>query len=175
MADNISGTGRRVVTGHDAQGKSVVLSDGFPPQNHPMHGAGAGADFIEIWHDSDPIPVLASGPATEPNARPFTIMPPSGHLMRIIEIYPPHLGGKRTVMHRTATLDYAVVIEGEVVLVLDDSEVTLGPGEVVVQRGTDHAWENRSEGVVRMAFFHLRAVFAPELLAALPQPLELME
>jgi hypothetical protein len=42
---------RRVVTGHDAHGKSIVLSDGPPPQNHPMHGLGVGADFHEIWND----------------------------------------------------------------------------------------------------------------------------
>jgi uncharacterized cupin superfamily protein len=78
-------------------------------------------------------------------------------------------------MHRTRTLDYAIVIAGEIVLVLDHSEVVLSPGEVVVQRGTDHAWENRSESVTRMAFFHLAAEFSDELLAKLPQPLELME
>ena len=76
-------------------------------------------------------------------------------------------------MHRTKTLDYVVVIEGEMVLILDDSEVTLKPGDVVVQRGTDHAWENRGDAA-RAAFFHIDAEFSPELLAKLPQPLELM-
>ena len=111
---------------------------------------------------------------TEPNERAFTIMPVSGHLLRIIEIYPPSLGGKRTVMHRTGTLDYVVVISGEIVLVLDDSEVTLRQGEVVVQRGTDHAWENRSSQPARMAFFHIDAQFSDDLLKLLPKPLELM-
>lgn len=166
---------RRIVTGHDASGKSVVLSDGTPPQEHPMHGPEIGADFTEIWSTAETVPTLTFEPDSEPSLRPFTIMPPTGHLIRIIEIYPPHMGGKRTVMHRTRTLDYAVVIEGEVVLVLTDSEVTLGPGSVVVQRGTDHAWENRGETVVRMAFFHVAAEFGEELLAKLPQPLQLME
>ena len=94
--------------------------------------------------------------------------------MRLIDIYPPAMGGKRTVMHRTRTLDYALVIDGEVVLVLDDSEVVLRQGDVVVQRGTDHAWENRSDKVTRMAFFHLDARFDDALLDVLPQPLELM-
>jgi hypothetical protein len=168
-------TGRRVVTGHDAAGKSVVLSDGMPPQDHPMQGTAIGADFIEIWNTPEATPTLTSAPEGEPTLRPFTIMPPSGHLIRIIDIYPPHLGGQRTVMHRTRTLDYAVVIEGEIVLVLSDSEVVLGPGEVVVQRGTDHAWENRTDEVTRMAFFHIAGEFSEELLAKLPQPLELME
>jgi hypothetical protein len=166
---------RRVVTGHDAEGKSVKLSDGVPPQDHPMQGAAVGADFVEIWNTPEAVPTLTSEPATEPTARPFTIMPATGHLMRIIEIYPPRLGGKRTVMRRTRTLDYAVVIEGEVVLILDHGETVLGPGSVVVQRGTDHAWENRTDEVTRMAFFHIAAEFSEELLSKLPQPLKLME
>lgn len=165
---------RRVVTGHDENGKSVVLSDGPPPQHHPMHGPAVGADFIEVWSSSQAVPELTSTEASEPNERPFTIMPPSGHLIRIIKIYPPKDGGQRTVMHRTRTLDYAVVIEGEIVLILDDSEVVLKPGDVSVQRGTDHAWENRSDEPALMAFFHIDAAFSPELLAKLPQPLQLM-
>lgn len=165
---------RRVVTGHDESGKSVIYSDGSPPQNHPMHGPAIGADFFEMWGEVAVVPPLTATPVAEPNERPFTIMPATGHLIRIIEIYPPSMGGKRTVMHRTRTLDYAVVIEGEVVLILEDSEVVLKKGDVVVQRGTNHAWENRTETVTRMAFFHIAAKFSDELLNKLPKPLELM-
>jgi hypothetical protein len=165
---------RRVVTGHDTSGKSVILSDGAPPQHHRMHGRDIGADFIEIWSDAAAVPRLNSRVAREPNEREFTIMPVTGHLLRIIDIYPPHAGGKRTVMHRTKTLDYALVITGEVVLILEDSEVTLHQSDVVVQRGTNHAWENRSDKLARMAFFHIDAEFSQELLRTLPQPLELM-
>lgn len=165
---------RRVVTGHDDSGKSVVLSDGPPPQHHPMHGAAVGADFFEVWNTARPVPLLTSVEEREPNEREFTIMPVAGHLLRIIDLYPPRLGGKRTVMHRTKTLDYAVVIEGEVVLVLDDSEVVLKKSDVVVQRGTNHAWENRTDQLARMAFFHIDAEFSEELLGKLPKPLELM-
>ena len=165
---------RRIVTGHDESGKSVVLSDGPPPQHHPMQGPGVGADFFEIWNVEQAVPTLTSAEPREPNERAFTIMPVAGHLLRIIEIYPPAAGGKRTVMHRTKTLDYVVVIEGEVVLILDDSEVVLTKGDVVVQRGTNHAWENRSRAPTRMAFLHIDAEFSDELLAKLPQPLELM-
>jgi mannose-6-phosphate isomerase-like protein (cupin superfamily) len=164
---------RRVVTGHDAGGKSVVVSDGPPPQQHPMHGEAVGADFHEMWGDADTVPELSSMVGREPNARPFTIMPVSGHLLRILDVYPLKDGGKRTAMHRTRTLDYVVVIEGELVLILDDSEVLLEPGDVVVQRGTDHAWENRSGQIARAAFFHIDARFSAELLAKLPQPLVL--
>ena len=165
---------RRVVTGHDAQGKSIVLSDGMPPQHHPMQGAAVGADFHEMWSTTRAVPSLTAAEAVEPNERPFTIMPTTGHLLRVIDIYPPQMGGHRTVMHRTKTLDYVVVIEGEIVLVLDDSEVVLRQGDVTVQRGTNHAWENRSDRMARMAFFHLDAAFDPALLATLPQPLDLM-
>jgi quercetin dioxygenase-like cupin family protein len=101
-------------------------------------------------------------------------MPAAGHLIRVIDIYPAHMGGKRTLMHRTKTLDYVVVIEGEVVLLLDDSEVVLKQSDVVVQRGTIHAWENRSDRMARIAFFHIDAEFSGELRAKLPKPLELM-
>ncbi len=165
---------RRVVTGHDARGRSVVLSDGPPPQHHSMHGLGIGVDFHEMWGEADTIPELTSGVAREPNERPFTIMPAAGHLLRILDVYPLKDGGTRTVMHRTRTLDYMVVIEGELVLILDDSEVILKPGNVVVQRGTDHAWENRSDTTARAAFFHIDARFSEELLATLPKPLALL-
>jgi mannose-6-phosphate isomerase-like protein (cupin superfamily) len=165
---------RRVVTGHDARGRSIILSDGQPPQHHPMHGPAIGADFHEMWSAAEAIPELTAAPAREPNERPFTIMPATGHLLRILDVYPLKDGGKRTVMHRTRTLDYVVVIEGELVLILDDSEVTLKSGDVVVQRGTDHGWENRSATVARAAFFHIDARFGEELLAALPKPLALM-
>jgi mannose-6-phosphate isomerase-like protein (cupin superfamily) len=165
---------RRVVTGHDAGGKSVVLSDGPPPQHQPMHGLKIGADFHEVWNNVETIPELTSVEAREPNERPFTIMPVTGQLLRILDVYPLRDGGKRTVMHRTRTLDYVIVIEGELVLILDDSEVTLKAGDVVVQRGTDHAWENRAGTVVRAAFFHIDARFSEELLAKLPKPLSVM-
>jgi len=139
-----------------------------------MRGGGVGADFFEMWNTPKPVPELTSVEGREPSEREFTIMPPTGHLLRIIDIYPPASGGKRTVMHRTETLDYVVVIEGEVVLILDDSEVVLKPGDVVVQRGTNHAWENRADKMARMAFFHIHADFSPELLGKLPKNLELM-
>jgi mannose-6-phosphate isomerase-like protein (cupin superfamily) len=170
----MSSKGRRIVTGHDESGKSIILSDGPPPQAHAMTGPDVGADFIEMWNVPDAVPSLVATEATEPNNKPFTIMPPSGHLLRLIELYPASMGGHRTVMHRTRTLDYVVVIEGEVTLLLDDSEVVLGPGDVVVQRGTNHAWENRSDSIARCAFFHIDATFDEALLETLPKPLELM-
>jgi uncharacterized cupin superfamily protein len=70
-------------------------------------------------------------------------------------------------MHRTQSVDYGIVLDGEVVLVLDDSETTLRPGDVVVQRGTNHRWENRSEQTARMAFILVDGEFTSELLDTL--------
>ena len=66
-------------------------------------------------------------------------------------------------MHRTKTIDYGIVLEGEIALILSDSEVCLKAGDVVVQRGTDHAWENRSDKPARMAFVLLDAEFDADL------------
>jgi uncharacterized cupin superfamily protein len=71
--------------------------------------------------------------------------------------------GKHPMMHRTETVDYGIVLEGEIVLILDDAEVPLKAGDVVVQRGTDHAWANRSDQPARMAFILLDGAFSPEL------------
>jgi hypothetical protein len=139
-----------------------------------MRGRSVGADFVEIWSNPGAVPLLTAAEQTEPNEREFTIMPAAGHLLRIIDLYPLRDGGQRTPMHRTKTLDYVVVIEGEIVLLLDDSEVTLKKSDVVVQRGTNHAWENRSDRLARAAFFHLDAQFSDELLAGLPKPLQLL-
>jgi quercetin dioxygenase-like cupin family protein len=72
-------------------------------------------------------------------------------------------------MHRSETVDYGIVLEGEMVLMLDDGvEVELRPGDIVIQRGTDHAWANRSGAVARMAFVLVDGAFADGLRALLP-------
>ncbi len=76
-------------------------------------------------------------------------------------------------MHRTETVDYGIVLEGEIVLILSDSEVTLCPGDVVIQRGTDHAWENRSALAAKMAFILIDVEF-DEQLANLLEDAEIM-
>jgi uncharacterized cupin superfamily protein len=79
------------------------------------------------------------------------------------------------MMHRTRSIDYGIVLEGEIYLILDDSEVLLRTGDVVVQRGTDHAWENRSDRVARMAFILVDGAFSAELRQILPDKLELRD
>ena len=66
-------------------------------------------------------------------------------------------------MHRTRTVDYGIVLAGEVYLVLENAETRLQPGDIVIQRGTNHAWDNRSDAAARMAFILVDAEFDPEL------------
>ena len=158
---------RRVVTGHDADGRSVVLTDGVPPVRREV--PGAGVSFFELWNtNAAPAPVTAAEP--EPTERPLRVPPMSdGTVIRVNEFRPGFLSpeGRQSPMHRTETIDYGIVLEGEVVLILDDSEVELRVGDVVVQRGTDHAWANRSDRVARMVFVLVDGQFAPELASAL--------
>ena len=74
-------------------------------------------------------------------------------------------------MHRTETVDYAVVLDGEIFLVLDEGEVKLTTGDVVIQRGTNHAWSNRSGKSVRMLYVLIDGEFDPALEAQFKQPL----
>ena len=71
------------------------------------------------------------------------------------------------MMHRSEAVDYGVVIEGEMTLVLDDTEVRLTPGSVVVQRGTNHAWANRSDKPCRMLYVQIDGQYEPSIAAAL--------
>lgn len=173
-AENAGANIRRVVTGHDPTGKAIVVSDGPTPVVHLMDKR-PGYSWNEVW-------VTASMPARnderhEPTERPRQITPSAnGTVCRIIE-YPPdgefvktldsssadpafaasrgavHVPNARhPFMHRTNTIDYAIVISGEIYLMLDDSEVLLKAGDVAVQRGTNHAWSNRSDAICRIAF-----------------------
>jgi mannose-6-phosphate isomerase-like protein (cupin superfamily) len=72
-------------------------------------------------------------------------------------------GGRHPLMHRTETVDYAVVLEGEIVLILDDEDVKLKAGDVVIQRGTSHAWSNRSGKTVKMLYVLCDGDFMPDL------------
>src|SRR3954466_4209574 len=141
----MSGVPRRIVTGHDASGKSIVVSDTPVPKTLDIGTAA----FHEVWiTDATPAPIDATEP--EPTDRPVRVPPPAyGVMVRFTEMAP----GAESPMHRTETVDVGVVIEGETWLLLDDgSETRVGVGDAVVQRGTTHAWANRSDRPVRMLF-----------------------
>jgi hypothetical protein len=161
---------RRIVTGHDAAGKSVFLSVGEPPQ---FHGRPPGpVAFYELWNTA-PTPVrITAVEDREPNDRLPLRLPPDagGTIIRILDLHPGHVealkpraDGRHSGMHRTQTVDYGIMIAGSLWLLLDDAEVLCEPGDVVIQRGTVHAWENRSDTVARIAFVLIDAVFDPDL------------
>src|SRR3954467_9278310 len=154
----MSAAPRRIVTGHDASGKSVVLSDGPNPK---VLDIGSAA-FHEVWiTDATPAPIAGRG--ADPPARPVRPPPPAGGVtVRFTEMAP----GAEAPMHRTETVDVGVVLEGETWLLLDDgSETRVGAGDAVVQRGTNHAWANRSEAPARMVFVMIDGSITDELRA----------
>ena len=142
---------RCVVTGHDTGGRSVFTFDELVPAAHTTPG---GTLFYELWAtDATPAPIDAGPNDTGQNDTgspgPLSVAPArNGTKLRINELPP----GAASPMHRTETVDYGIVLDGEVVLVLDDSETVLRAGDVVVQRGTSHRWENRSGATARVAF-----------------------
>ena len=160
---------RRVVTGHTPDGVSVVVSDGPVPVSRELPEDGVA--FHEIWNTTGAPALVSAREEVEPTERDLTVpAPEQGTKIRINEFQPGFLDerGLQSPVHRTESIDYGIVLEGEITLVLDDSEVTLRAGDVVVQRGTDHAWANRSDAVTKVAFILVDGEFAPELLATLP-------
>lgn len=180
---------RRVVTGHDASGKAVVLSDGPVPTVH-SNPIRPGQLSFEVWKThAMPVPIDAAQP--EPTAGARSLQPPSHGTLFRISVVPPESeetrkltpeqarelfrksgageastfgsGGRHPMMHRTETVDYAVVLEGEITLLLDEGDVHLKAGDVVIQRGTSHAWSNRSGKNVKMLYVLIDGEFAPEL------------
>lgn len=167
---------RRIVTGHDPLGRSVIQEDGAPARVVTL-GGDNGTTFHEIWNTrSSPAPIdRASGEPPEPGI--FLLPPAGGTRIRILDI-PPDYGTvaalpreavkalfeaigaghalaedpPHPLMHRTETVDYGIVLEGELVLILDEGETTVRAGDVIVQRGTSHAWANRSDANARIAF-----------------------
>lgn len=170
---------RRIVTGHDANGRSVVLSDGMPPN---VRDKNTGVDFIEIW-STQTTPAVVRPTEPEPTDGALQVPPPPhGTRIRLNDFYPGHIqklperaDGRHRMMHRTRSIDYGIVLEGEIYMILDDREVLLTAGDIVIQRGTDHAWENRSDKVARMAFILVAGEFSDELRALLPAKLEIRE
>ncbi|MFG6428983.1 cupin domain-containing protein [Roseateles sp. LYH14W] len=182
----------RVVTGHDAHGRAIVISDGPLPTVVELQ-AIPGTVFHEVWSTAGSPARVDNGP--DPTHGPLVLPPPrQGSRLRFVDIPPDtaeHLtqGAARMreafaqlgdaeastvradsphpLMHRTESVDYGVVIDGELTLVLDEGEVLLRPGSVVIQRGSNHAWANRSDRPCRMLFVLLDGRYEPGLATAL--------
>jgi quercetin dioxygenase-like cupin family protein len=133
---------RRVVTGHDADGKAIVAIDDFSPTN----SARPGVTTSVVW-TSEGFPIRNDTDADE-SRRTVGTWHPNGTVFRVIEFAPGN--GPRN--HRTDSLDYAVVLSGEIDMDLDGSEVHLKAGDVIVQRGTIHNWINRGTEPCVIAF-----------------------
>ncbi|MBM3607490.1 MAG: cupin domain-containing protein [Alphaproteobacteria bacterium] len=172
---------RRVVTSLDASGKAIVLFDGENPHKEvrPLRGNVSRA----IWATQG-APAEIQGNADRAAGVKMTSPANGGTVFRIID-YPPTKPEHDTLdvnarmnelkheapiagwpprhpfMHRTRSIDYAIILSGEIDMLLDDSEVHLKAGDVIVQQGTNHAWVNRSGAVCRIAFVLVDAK-APE-------------
>ena len=187
----MNGKIRRVVTGHDGNGKAIVLEDRDAPavRTNPLRPGHISTD---LWKTTS-TPVIVKRAEGDPTEGPKQIHPlPGGTVFRISEIAPETeairnmsaeqarevfkaMGNENAstfgenkrhpFMHRTETIDYAVVLEGEITMLLDDSEVHLKAGDVVIQRGTNHAWSNRSKKPAKMLYVLIDGQFDEELKA----------
>jgi quercetin dioxygenase-like cupin family protein len=185
----MSGGIRRVITGHDSSGKAIVIADSDAPavRSNPLR---PGHKSTDLWK-TDGAPVILHAQMDDPTLGPRQIHPlPNGTVFRIAELQPEPLeirnltpekarevfaasgnanastfgrGGRHPMMHRTETIDYAVVLEGEVTMLLDDEDVHLKAGDVVIQCGTNHAWSNRSDKPCKMLYVLIDAKFDAEL------------
>ncbi len=134
---------RRVVTGHDEAGKPVVIIDDIA-RNGASRRRGHDSRVVWVTEPARPPNSGSEDAGALPVGRP---PPPGGTIFRVMELQPD----QELEMHTTRTIDYVVVIEGELNLVLEDSEVPLRPGDCLVQRGTSHAWRNTGAGPCRLA------------------------
>ncbi len=181
---------RRVITGHDSEGHAIVISDGLAPavNTYPLR---PGHRSTDVWKTTAmPIPISKEEP--DPTLGPKEFVAPMGTKMRISEMAPEPeeiqnlspekarelfakaghgsslsfgQSNRHPMMHRTESVDYAIVLDGEITLVLDNEDVQLKTGDVVIQRGTNHAWSNRSGKITRMLFILMDGRFEPELAA----------
>jgi mannose-6-phosphate isomerase-like protein (cupin superfamily) len=185
---------RRVVTGHDVAGRSIVVSDG-PVSSEHVDAREPGFKSTDLWRTFES-PVQITATANEPTLGPRRQRPPAHGSVLRINCFPPEsesirsmtagesaaffaaLGnekgstfersGRHPLMHRTETVDYAIVLSGEITMVMDDGHVDLSAGDVVIQRGTNHAWSNRSQEPCIIAFILMDGRFDPKLEAKLP-------
>ncbi len=175
---------RRIVTGHDKNGKAIVIADGespniLRPDNRP------GVEINNMWV-LDEAPCKPLGEEETVKDRQIGLLPPkNGSVFRVIK-FPPEkdwignvdkeaakasfasIGAEgasdqgeppHPLMHKTETIDFAMCVSGEIYLVLDDSEVLMKPGDTCVQRGTNHAWSNRSDEDCYMMFVLVDGTF----------------
>lgn len=183
---------RRIVTGHNDKGEAIFLEDGPPPRAQKI-GGEVGPWFYEVWSTTE-TPAQIHPDGTEPSEDGIKLAPPhNGTRIRVLDIPPEdeqvanvtaeearkHFAligagdasshgeaqSRHAFMHRTQTIDYGIVLEGEITLVLDIGERVAKAGDIIIQQGTNHGWANRSDKNCRIAFVLIDGEFVPELRA----------
>jgi len=140
---------QRVVTGHDANGRAVFKSEDETPTRLIPSGDAA---FLLIW--TTPKAPADNNDETDGRDRDVGLTLEGGSVIRVVDMLP----GKESPMHRTNSIDYGIVMDGEVELELDDgAKRMVRQGGIVVQRGTNHMWRNISDKPCRIAFVLLDA------------------
>ena len=138
---------RRFVTGHDANHVAKVVMRG--PATNAKHPS-AGTVSTLIWStDRTPADIAIGEQIEDLGARIMGTAPPADGTRFAVIDFPP---GNTPRMHRTETIDYVIVLEGEIEMDMDASTVKLKQGDIMIQRGTNHAWANRSDKRARVAF-----------------------
>lgn len=154
---------RRVLTGHDAEGKSMIIADGEAPNVKEM-GSNSGLAITELWETAS-TPASNEGDKDAGNRKVRLEPPKNGTVFRIVEFPPdaqwqgradarkwaeaidadhvPDRSSSDPMMHKTSTVDYIVVLKGEIYAILGKGETLLRAGDVFVQRGTNHSWSVR--------------------------------
>ena len=185
----MNGMVRRVVTGHDQHGKAIVVSDGPAPYVHtiPLRPGYFSTDIFRTGNT----PALIEENVAETTLGPRRQLPTENGSVIRFNHFPPEtdeiknmdakgsaelfasLGnqagatfektGRHPLMHRTETIDYAIVLSGEITMLLDDSEVLLKAGDILVQCGTNHAWANRSKEPCTVVFILLDGEYEDSL------------
>jgi mannose-6-phosphate isomerase-like protein (cupin superfamily) len=161
---------RRVVTGHDQSGKAVVLHDGIATNTRRRAFAGTASTLLWV---TDGAPADIDGLQDQAERTIATAPPPGGSILRIVDFTPltpqmeavthedvarelgvSHHGapGRHPFEHRTRSIDYAIIMSGEIDMLLDDSEIHLKAGDILIQQGTNHTWLNRGTEPCRIAF-----------------------
>jgi mannose-6-phosphate isomerase-like protein (cupin superfamily) len=177
---------RRIVTGHNEAGLAIVQEDG-PPPRVKLIGGEHGPTFYEVWNTRE-TPARIDRASGEPFEEGIVLAAPkNGTRIRVLDIPPDDeslqhktaeeakahfaeigaadaashtgAGSRHAHMHRTETLDYGIVLQGEIVLVMDEGETTVRAGDIVIQKGTNHGWSNRSDKICRIAFILIDGTF----------------
>jgi quercetin dioxygenase-like cupin family protein len=140
---------QRVVTGHDADGRAVFKSEDVAPTRTIPTG---DASFLLLW-TTETVPA-DNNDETDGRLRDAGLTINRGSVIRIVDMLP----GKQSPMHRTNSIDYGIIMSGEIELELDNGRVTtVREGGVVVQRGTNHLWRNVTDKPCRIAFILIEA------------------